>query len=209
MARPKTGDKPGDIRHATVDEVASVGSTSVSVNKIAKRAGLSVGTLYRYHRSKDALLSWVFLEVKRDIHTTMMDAASAREGATARLNAMWFALVDYGLRAPKDFLFVEMMSAEVRDPSPEDDEVRQIQEEVLAEIQAGIEQGVLVEAPVTTIETILASPAITLVRHASLSGTSPDRAELELVFSLIWRGLSAWIEAPSHRGPRTDLSETP
>lgn len=191
MARPKTGNKPRDIRRATVGEVASIGSTSVSVNKIAKRAGLAVGTLYRYHESKDALLSWVFLEVKRDIHTTMMEAAGPHEGAAARLHAMWFALVDYGLGAPDDFLFVEMMSAEVRDPRPEDAEIGRIQDEVLAEIQAGIDQGVLVEAPVTTIETILASPAITLVRHASLSGTSPEPTELALVFGLIWRGLSA------------------
>ncbi|MEM1206906.1 MAG: TetR/AcrR family transcriptional regulator, partial [Acidobacteriota bacterium] len=104
MARPKTGDKPRDIRDATVGEVAAIGSTSVSVNKIAKRAGLSVGTLYRYHKSKHALLSWVFLEVKRDIHNAMMGAASTLEGSAARLHAMWFALVDYGLRAPEDFL---------------------------------------------------------------------------------------------------------
>ncbi|MEM9595187.1 MAG: TetR/AcrR family transcriptional regulator [Acidobacteriota bacterium] len=191
MARPKTGDKPRDIRDATVGEVAAIGSTSVSVNKIAKRAGLSVGTLYRYHKSKHALLSWVFLEVKRDIHNAMMGAADTLEGAAARLQAMWFALVDYGLRAPEDFLFVEMVSAEVREPSPEDEEIGRIQGEVLAEIRAGIDEGVLVEAPVTTVETILASPAITLVRHASLSGTRPERGELELVFKLIWRGLSA------------------
>ncbi|MEM1207530.1 MAG: hypothetical protein AAGN66_30125, partial [Acidobacteriota bacterium] len=75
--------------------------------------------------------------------------------------------------------------------SPEDEEIGRIQGEVLAEIRAGIDEGVLVEAPVTTVETILASPAITLVRHASLSGTRPERGELELVFKLIWRGLSA------------------
>lgn len=70
------------------------------------------------------------------------------------------------------------------------DAIRQMQDEVLGEIQSGIDQGVLVEAPVTTLETLLAAPAITLVRRASLSGDPPEAAELERVFSLIWRGLS-------------------
>ncbi len=190
MARPKTGDKPRDIRDATIGEVAAVGSTAVSVNKIARRAGLAVGTLYRYHKTKEDLLFAVFLEVKRDIHRAMMAAADDLEGPAARLRAMWFALVNYGFEAPNDFLFVEMMSAEIREPFLSDPDLRQIQTEVLAEIEAGIEQSVLVEAPVTIIETILASPAITLARRASLSGRRTDKSELESLYALIWRGIA-------------------
>lgn len=108
---------------------------------------------------------------------------------------MWFALVHYGFEAPHDFLLVEMMSAEIRDPFRENVELRQMQAEVLAEIQAGIDQQILIQAPVRTIETILASPAITLARRASLSGSRTDENELERVFALIWRG----IDLAGHR----------
>ncbi len=56
MARPVSGNKQQDIRNATIAEVAAVGSTGVSVNKIAKRAGVSVGTIYRFYETKDDLL---------------------------------------------------------------------------------------------------------------------------------------------------------
>lgn len=190
MARPKTGNKPEDIRKATVAEVAAVGSTSVSVNKIAKRAGLSVGTLYRYHETKDNLLFAVFLDVKRDIHRAMMDAAASHSGPQARLQAMWFALVNYGFASPHDFLLVEMMSAEIRNEFQENTDLKRLQTEVLAEIQQGIDEGVLVSAPVRTIETVLASPAITLARRASLSGEKIDDGEVKRIFSLIWRGIA-------------------
>lgn len=190
MARPKSGDKPKDIRNATVGEVAAVGSTAVSVNKIAKRAGLSVGTVYRYHETKDDLLFSVFLDVKRDIQQTMMNAANAHQGAPARLRAMWFALVAYGFDAPQDFQLVEMMSAEIRDSIHQNTELQQMHAETLAEIQAGIDQKALVQTSVRTIETILASPAITLARRASLSGAQTDKDELERIFSLIWRGIA-------------------
>ncbi len=61
---------------------------------------------------------------------------------------------------------------------------------VLAEIQAGIDQQILVQAPVRTLETILASPSTTLARRASLSGTRPYDAELGTIFNLIWRGIA-------------------
>lgn len=190
MARPATGDKPKDIRDAAVAEVAAVGSTAVSVNKIAARAGLSVGTIYRHHKTKDALLLSVFLDIKYDIHHTMMAAAAPHKGAADRLRAMWFALVNYGFDAPADFQLVEMMGAEARPSLRDNKDLERIQLEVLAEIEAGINQQVLVDAPVHHIETVLASPCITLARRASLSGLRPIQAEVIQIFDLVWRGIS-------------------
>lgn len=190
MARPKTGDKPRDIREATVAEVAAIGSTAVSVNKIADRAGVSVGTIYRYHKTKEDLLYSVFLELKRDIHHAMMTAAANHTGAANRLRAMWFALVDYGFDAPADFQLVEMMTAEIRPAFRANVDLQKLQNEVLAEIQAGIDQKVLVDVPAHRIETVLASPSITLARKASLSGVRPDQSEVDQIFDLVWRGVS-------------------
>ncbi len=190
MARTKSGDKPNALRAATIGEVAKVGSTAVSVNKIAKRANLSVGTLYRYHEAKDDLLFWVFKQVKSDVHDAMMTAAHEKDGAAERLRAMWFALVEYGFAAPHDFLFAEMMSAELRGAFQRDLVLEKIEHEVLAEIQAGIDSQVLVHAPVKTLETILASPAITLARRASISGVQMEKHELDRVFDLVWRGIA-------------------
>ena len=84
-----------------------------------------------------------------------------------------------------------MMSAEIRDAFHGDPVLRKIQQEVLDEIQAGIDQNVLVDVPVEIIEIILASPAITLARRASLSGVRMDEDELHRVFELVWRGIAA------------------
>lgn len=190
MTRPTTGDKPKDIRDALVAEVAAIGSTAVSVNKIAARAGLSVGTIYRYHATKDDLLFTVFLEIKQDIHRTMMSAAAPHVDPAGRLKAMWFSLVEYGFRLPQHFQLVEMMSAEIRPEFQSNTDLKRMQSDVLAEIQAGVDGGVLLDVPVRTIETILASPSITLARRASLSGVRPSDEEVKQIFTLIWRGIA-------------------
>ncbi|MFG5382277.1 hypothetical protein [Yoonia sp. R2-816] len=133
---------------------------------------------------------WVFKKAKSDIHAAMMAAAGKGDCPRKRLRSMWFALVEYGFAAPNDFIFVEMMTAEIHKAFEGDPELEQIQTDVLSEIQAGIESNVLVQAPTETIEIILASPAITLARRASGTGVRMDRAELERVFELVWRGIS-------------------
>lgn len=53
---------------------------------------------------------------------------------------------------------------------------------------AGLVSAVAV--PVGILETVLASPAMTLARRASLGGGRVTNDELEAVFSLIWRGIA-------------------
>jgi len=190
MARTKTGDKPSDIRNAVVNEVAAVGSVAVSVNKVAARANLSVGTVYRYCKSKDELLCWVFMQIKRDIHAAMMDAANKHSGAAKRIRAMWFALVEFGFSSPKEFMLAEMMNAAPLKILLESEELAKMRADVATEIQSGIDENVLVDIPVVTISTVLVSPATLLARRVSLGGVIPETSELESVFEIVWRGVS-------------------
>lgn len=190
MVRPVVGDKRSDIRQATVDEVAAVGSTAVSVNKIAERAGVAVGTIYRFHDTKNELLAAVFLQVKMDIHNAMMREASQFTSTYERLRAMWFAIVHYGYAAPNDFHFAEVMSADVRNLMHKDERLTRLRAEVLTEFDIGIANGTLAEVSLKAIETVMASTASSMARIASFSGTPPEMDDLEEVYALVWNGIA-------------------
>ncbi len=190
MARPASGNKEQDIRVATVAEVAAVGSTSVSVNKIAKRAGVSVGTIYRFYETKDDLLFAVYLAVKTDIHNAIMGATNAQQGTKDKIRAMWFGLVEYAIKSPQDFLFVEMLAPEARVNSRDTRALDEMRNEILQQIEDGITNGTLVKAGTRSIELMLAAPAISLAKRASLMGVVPDEDQLNEVFSLVWASIS-------------------
>ncbi|MBO6918879.1 MAG: TetR/AcrR family transcriptional regulator [Rhizobiaceae bacterium] len=190
MARPASGNKERDIRNATVAEVAAVGSTAVSVNKIAKRAGVSVGTIYRFYETKDDLLFAVYLAVKTDIHNAIMGATNAQQKTEDKIRAMWFGLVEYAIKAPQDFLFVEMLAPEARVNSRNTSALDDMRNEILQQIEDGITNGILVKAGTRSIELMLAAPAISLAKRASLMGTVPDQEQLNEVFSLVWASIS-------------------
>lgn len=190
MARPASGNKQQDIRNATVAEVSAIGSTSVSVNKIAKRAGVSVGTIYRFHETKDDLLFAVYLTVKADIHHAIMKATHAEQSTEGRIRVMWFSLVDYAIKAPQDFLFTEMLSPEARVHLRDTSSLDKMHDEILEQLERGIADGTLVEASTKSIELMLGAPAMSLAKKSSMMGTKPDQQHLEEVFKLVWASIS-------------------
>lgn len=190
MARPVSGNKQQDIRNATIAEVAAVGSTGVSVNKIAKRAGVSVGTIYRFYETKDDLLFAVYLDVKTDIHNAIMGATNAQQHTADKIHAMWFGLVEYAIKTPQDFLFVEMLAPEARVNSRDTTALEKMRSEILQQLEDGVANGTLVSASTKSIELMLAAPAISLAKRSSLLGTKPDQEQLDEVFSLVWASIS-------------------
>jgi AcrR family transcriptional regulator len=61
----KDDAKARDILSATLHEVDARGLTGLSMEGVARRAGVATGTLYVYHASKEALLEAAYLDTKQ------------------------------------------------------------------------------------------------------------------------------------------------
>ncbi|MEM7615714.1 MAG: TetR/AcrR family transcriptional regulator [Pseudomonadota bacterium] len=190
MGRQKTGDKFGDIRRAAVSEVVECGSASASVNAIARRANLSVGTIYRYYDNKDHLLRSVYLAIKTDIHRSMMEAAERATGSKAKIRAIWFALLEYAHAKPHDFLFAEVIMNAALLTETEQAEVDAMSQEALAHVEAAVEDGSIRPGDLRAISTLLIAPALQLGRAAARGGERPDAARAEETFNLCWRAIA-------------------
>lgn len=190
MARVKTGNKEADIRKAAVAVVVEVGSSAASINTIAKRAGLAVGTVYRYHASKEAVLRSVFLEIKRDIHQLLMSSVREQAASEDKLRAMWFALLEYSQSHPEDFMFAEViLNTSILLPE-EEDMIGDMAADIRAVIETAIADGTLRPASVSAINTVLSAPALRLGRQAAVSGRQPDPSYVKEIFDLCWRGVA-------------------
>jgi len=190
MARQKTGDKLTDIRHATVAEVVEVGSAAASVNSIAKRAGLAVGTLYRYHENKDAVLRSVYLSIKHDIHSTLMNAAKHTDTSEQKIRAMWFALLDYAYDHPQDFLFAEVVLNASLLSGAEMAQVRTMAQDISQILEAAIADKTLRPATTSAINMLLVAPAMQLARQSAACGHPVDADRAEEIFAMCWRAVA-------------------
>lgn len=83
-----------------------------AVAEIAKRAGVSVGTLYRYFPSKEALGNAVYQRWKGVILGRMVQGADADEPVRVAFGRMWGALLAFAGEHPDAFAFLEFQQHE-------------------------------------------------------------------------------------------------
>lgn len=191
--RTKDENKRHAIRNATVVEVVTGGISSTSIAKIAARAGLSQGTIYLYFPSKEALLQNVYLEIKRDIHTGIMSTVYNEDTSEQNLRRMWFGLIDYAKEHPDDFAFSELVSAAQLLGSDHIAELEKLAGEIGAVIQQAVDDGTLIDAPVSSLLPVLVAPAIQSARTIAISKKDMDHAQLGQIFEIIWRGVARTV----------------
>jgi AcrR family transcriptional regulator len=63
--RQKDETKAQDILQAALDEIQAVGLAGLSIEAVARRAGVATGTVYIYFKGKEALLNALYLHTKQ------------------------------------------------------------------------------------------------------------------------------------------------
>jgi AcrR family transcriptional regulator len=85
------------ILAAAVDLLASRGHTRTSTNQIARRAGVSIGSLYQYFPNKDAIVLALFErhleEIEPVIEASLADLRNPRVGLSEALRHMLLSLL--------------------------------------------------------------------------------------------------------------------
>ncbi|MFJ3842022.1 TetR/AcrR family transcriptional regulator [Streptomyces sp. NPDC090054] len=92
-----------EIKERAREQIASAGTTALSLNKIAKIMGLSGAGLYRYFTSRDALLT----ELVRDAYQSLADTfRTVAEGGEGDLRGLARALRAWALADPQRYFLV-------------------------------------------------------------------------------------------------------
>jgi AcrR family transcriptional regulator len=106
--RQKDDTKARDILRATLDEVRQVGLAGLSIEAVARRAGVATGTVYVYFKGKDALLDALYLETKQKFATLVFrDEGGPLRAAFARITA---AYLDYVAENTAEIIFMGQMA---------------------------------------------------------------------------------------------------
>ncbi|QWC00261.1 TetR/AcrR family transcriptional regulator [Mycoplasmatota bacterium] len=86
------------------------GFDSTPTSKIAKKAKISVGTLFNYFPTKTELIQAIYVEVK--IHSRKTFLMNLKENASEHDNllSMWRAVIHWGVEYPEEFKYLEMFS---------------------------------------------------------------------------------------------------
>jgi AcrR family transcriptional regulator len=195
--RRRTPEQGADFRNELIaaarELFASEGVKSVSIRRIAERAGCPTMTFYVYFRTKRELLYHIWGDVIGDARATCARAVDPGAPAKERLRAFLLAIVAYWLAHPDSYRIVYLSEAEPDDGRGFNDSLeeggRLVELETL--LEEAIRDGVFRPVDVIEVSQALYSASIGL---AHLLITVPEyawrRDSLDATtFDLLIRGL--------------------
>lgn len=178
------------LRRAVVLEATEKGFGALSVGGVVDRAKVSAGTVYVHFENKEDMLQKVFLEIKQEFHTIMLQAQSEQTSAET-IRRMWFDMFDFVAAHPSDFLFLEYGNSARILNEAQRAEVQKMDEDIAVILARGIEGGILAPLDVGLISILLVAPATQLARSAVLNGTVIPVSTIEMTFQRVWLSIAA------------------
>ncbi|MEL7005028.1 MAG: TetR/AcrR family transcriptional regulator [Bacteroidota bacterium] len=95
------------LTKATVELVFQSGLAGITMSKVAKQAKIATGTVYIYFKSKDELLTHVFMAVKKRSLEVVIEDIDFTKPFLPTMKRLWLNFFHYSLKNQKESVFVE------------------------------------------------------------------------------------------------------
>ena len=181
-------DKRMAVMEAALDLFVERGFHGAPTSLIAEKAGVGVGTIYRYFKSKDELIHSIFDELHRTFHerfTGTDPGAPLRERLTALLKQLLILFIE----SPREFRFLEQYHyspfAEIgrpEIPSEEHSALRRL-------LREGQKAGLFKMVPVPVLQGFALGPVVYLAKEHMTGHLSMDASLIKAATGACWDAL--------------------
>jgi AcrR family transcriptional regulator len=188
MPSDKT-DKRAALIEAALELFAENGFHGAPTSMIAERAGVGVGTIYRYFKGKDELIRELFRELHTRAHELVSTDLPEDEPIRETLILVLTRILRFFLESPKEFKFMEQYyfsPYSTNDPEcnrPEEDEI------VKRLLSRGKRQGIFKDAPLPVLESIAFGPIVSLAKEHSNRNLPVDGVMIRAIVGACMDGL--------------------
>lgn len=185
MVRTRDQAKYDSIVEASIQLTNKLGFDGISISKIAKKAGVSPGTIYIYFDNKEDLFTKIYI----DIRSKMSDGAleGLREGMTVKdaFKSIWQHSFSFNLSHPEYLAYREQfeqtgMLGSVR---VEEFELYQAVDSLL---KRGIKENLIKDIPLPILTSFAYYPVITLLRFHQMGIVDMSESRIKQACDIAW-----------------------
>jgi AcrR family transcriptional regulator len=185
-------DRRGDIIGAALELIAKHGFHGAPMARIAEKAGVGAGTIYRYFENKDMLIIEIFRNLEDQIMAVLHKDYPAGRPIRERFLHLGTGLLKYLIEHPLHFHYVEQYHNSPYGVSLRRDRIlgKSTDPDIFKQLfEDGITQQVLKELPLFVLFALAFGPLLTLARDHILGFVVADRALIERVVTACWEGI--------------------
>ena len=180
-------DKRQQILAAAEKLMAEVGFQGLSMQKLAKEAGVAAGTIYRYFDDKDHLIDDVRVLVTQRVADAVQEGVNDSDPIKQRYRTMWlniWNLAGTNLAAIKNRVQYDSL------PITNSLNFRELERKMFAQVELlfneGKEQGLFKPLDNEVLSGLSLAASVSLARKHSLGFYQLDEAALEAAIEASW-----------------------
>ena len=180
-------DKRQQILSAAEKLIAEVGFQGLSMQKLAKEAGVAAGTIYRYFDDKDHLIDDVRVLVTQRVADAVQEGVNDSDPIKQRYRTMWlniWNLAGTNLAAIKNRVQYDSL------PITNSLNFRELERKMFAQVELlfneGKEQGLFKPLDNEVLSGLSLAASVSLARKHSLGFYQLDEAALEAAIEASW-----------------------
>lgn len=183
-------EKRRQILEAALELFSDYGFHGASMAKLAQKANVPVGTIYRHFKGKEELIHALYVEIKRERIAAMLVGYDPDLPLRARFDLFWKNSYAYCISHPREFKFAEQyaFSPFLKDVS------KAIQIDMSVELGRffgdGYAQGVFKSIPVQTLSAIITGSLNALVTRALAGIVTLNPTDQQSVMDACWDAIT-------------------
>ncbi|QMS85579.1 TetR/AcrR family transcriptional regulator [Candidatus Xianfuyuplasma coldseepsis] len=166
------------------------GFHATPTSQIAKKAKVSVGTLFNYFPTKEDLIEAIYIHIKLHSKATFLELLEVKQNVHDTLQSMWHAIIQWGIENPNEFRYLELFCHSPFKNTYRTEKsleaYKQFQNEIMKKVIPSTICGDYPEYVLTYIDNSLHATTRYLLEH---DVENPNEF-INTTFDLVWKGLS-------------------
>lgn len=166
--------------------IVTHGLYDASIGRIAKEAGIPVGSVYTYFDSKEELINYIFREIKVEmggyIFRPVEDTLSIKE----ELKIYWQRAVTFALDHQEKFLFAEQFANSPLISPTNREQIEQEFRRVFFLLQLGVKERLFKNLDVFLLHSIIYSNITGIIKFFSQYNSALDELIADQLFECCW-----------------------
>lgn len=177
------------ILNAALKLFIKEGFHGTSTSKIAKEAGVSNGTLFHHFKTKESLISRLYIKIKEDYKNYLLEHMIPCKTSKSNIKQFWFSCVQWALENKDNITFFTMFSNSPYIDNLSKEEASRNFNFIFELFKEAIDDEILIDVnPDLITNSFFAS----VQAFSNFVKDNPDKSEeyLEVVFKMWWRSVA-------------------
>lgn len=165
------------------------GFQDASIGKIAKEAGIPVGSVYTYFESKEALINEIYLTGKLEMSEAIFQPTPTVTDVREELNTYWHRAIAFGLQEQEKFFFVEQFANSPLIQKAGLEQALQRFDRVYVLLQEGINKSTFKPLGVDILYHLIYNHITGTIKYLLQTQTEATPVLLDQLFTFCWDGI--------------------